>query len=213
MITALAVQKRNPRRVNVYLDGAYAFPLDLKVAMAAGLKRGQVLSDEEIANLTAADDLEKAYERALHFLSYRPRSTAEVRRYLTGKKISPEVAEKVIARLTASGLLDDAAFARFWAENRAAFSPRSRRLLSQELRQKGIDAAHIAAVLPQDEAEGARQAARRKARTISRLDFQTFRQRMLGYLQRRGYDYELAQQVTQEIWNEIHGSAVEPKRE
>lgn len=203
-ITALTVQKRNPRRVNVYLDGVYAFPLDIKVATAAGLKCGQVLSEEEIADLIAADGLEKAYDRALRYLSYRPRSTAEMRRYLAGKKIPADLAEKVIARLTANGLLDDAAFARFWAENRAAFSPRSGRLLSQELRQKGVDAAHIAAVLPQNEAEGARQVARRKARTMGHLDYQTFRRRMLGCLQRRGYDYELAQQITQEIWDEIH---------
>ena len=81
-VTGLVVQKRNPKRVNVYVDGAYGFPLDLAVVLTSGLKNGQQLSDEEIGHLTAADDVEKAYNRAVNLLSYRPRSVAEVRRSL-----------------------------------------------------------------------------------------------------------------------------------
>jgi regulatory protein len=62
-VTGLVVQKRNPKRVNVYVDGAYGFPLDLSVVMKWGLRSGQRLSDEEIGLLTAADDVEKAYHR------------------------------------------------------------------------------------------------------------------------------------------------------
>lgn len=205
-ITTLAVQKRNPKRVNVYLDGAYAFPLELSVALESGLKRGQELSDQEIAHLTAVDDFQKAYNRALVLLSYRPRSAAEVRRNLASKKIAPPVIEEVIARLTENGLLDDAAFARFWVENRAAFSPRGGRLLTQELRQKGVDVDEIGAALPEDEAESAAQAARRKARSLTRLDYETFRQKMIPFLQRRGFGYEVAAQATAEAWREIRGT-------
>jgi len=66
-ITALKVQKRNPKRVNVYLDGHYAF--GLAASEAAKLRRDQVLSDEDIERLRKRDSFEKAHDRALHFLS------------------------------------------------------------------------------------------------------------------------------------------------
>jgi regulatory protein len=73
-ITALRFQKRNKNRVNVYLDGQFAFGL---VAIeAARLRVGQTLSDNDVARLQMRDEVERAYERALNFLSYRPRSEA-----------------------------------------------------------------------------------------------------------------------------------------
>jgi len=109
-ITALKVQKRNPRRVNVFLDGRYAF--GLAAIEAARLRLGQVLSDENIKGLKERDSFEKAHDRALRFLSYRPRSEAEVRRYLQGKAVSPAIEEEVLERLTGEKLRDDLTFAR-----------------------------------------------------------------------------------------------------
>jgi regulatory protein len=65
-ITALQFQKRNKERVNVYLDGTYAF--GLAAMQAAQLRKGQVLSDEEIAALKAQDDRQRAFNLALRFL-------------------------------------------------------------------------------------------------------------------------------------------------
>ena len=201
-ITGLVVQKRNPKRVNVYLDGAYAFPLDMAIVLKWGLKNGQQLSDLEISALTAADDVEKAYLRAVNLLSYRPRSVAEVRRNLQAKKTDPETIEAVVARLTQNGLLDDAAFARFWVENRSAFSPRSGRLMSYELRQKGVATGDIETALPSEDREGAREAAMRRARSLAALDYESFRKKLLPYLQRRGFGYETAAEAVNAAWQE-----------
>ena len=80
-ITALKLQKRNKDRVNVYLDDEFAFGLSRIVA--AWLRTGQELTEEKIAELQAQDNVEVALQRALNFLSYRPRSEEEVRRNLT----------------------------------------------------------------------------------------------------------------------------------
>jgi regulatory protein len=205
-VTGLAIQKRNQKRVNVYLDGAYAFPLDLSVVLKSGLKNGQQLSDAEIAGLTAADDVEKAYNRAVNLLSYRPRSVAEVRRNLQGKKTDPGTIETVLARLIQNGLLDDAAFARFWVENRTAFSPRSGRLMSYELAQKGVAAGDIVPALPSEDAESARDAALRRVRSLASLDYEAFRKRLLPYLQRRGFGYGAAAEAVEAAWREGHRS-------
>ena len=104
MITALRFQKRNSNRVNVYIDGQFAF--GLAAIEAAHLRVGQTLSDDDVARLQMQDEAEQAYERALNFLSYRPRSEAEVRRKLREKNMEEEVIEVVVERLTRAGLLN-----------------------------------------------------------------------------------------------------------
>jgi len=172
------------------------------VVMQAGLHRGQELGDEELVRLLDSDSAEKAYDRSLNFLSFRPRSTAEVRRNLEARKTPPEVIDQVVERLRSGGLLDDAAFARTWVENRAAFSPRGARLLGYELRQKGVAAEDLEAALPEDDEAGAVEAARRKSRQFHHLEFNEYRQKMLAYLQRRGFGYEAAAAAVKAAWEE-----------
>ena len=136
VITALEVQKRNKERVNVYLDDEFAFGLSLMEA--AVLKKGQTLSDEEIDQLKQEDAIVQAVDHAIRFLSYRPRSSQEVRQNLSKKKIPETVIESALERLENLGYLDDSAFVRFWVENRNSFKPMGARALSYELRQKGI---------------------------------------------------------------------------
>ena len=96
-ITALKAQKRNPERISVYLDGQYAFGLARIVA--AWLAVGQSLSEAKIAQLRKQDALEKAYQSALHLLSYRQRSEQEIRRKLLEKGFDQEDCERVLERL------------------------------------------------------------------------------------------------------------------
>jgi len=79
-ITGLRFQKHTAERVNVYLDGHFAF--GLPAIEAARLRVGQELSEAEIERLRALDAEQKAYDRAVRFLAFRPRSEAEVRRHL-----------------------------------------------------------------------------------------------------------------------------------
>src|SRR5512147_2530587 len=104
-ITALKIQKRNPRRVNVYLDGEFAFGLE-RVA-AVWLKIDQELSDEKITELQGEDEGEKAYQKALKLLSYRPRSEAEIRKKLAQRGLAESMIAEVLERLRRSGLVDD----------------------------------------------------------------------------------------------------------
>ena len=136
-ITALEVQKRNPHRVNVHLDGEFAF--GLARITAAWLKVGDELDDAKLQRLQAEDAKERAIQQALLFLSYRARSEAEIRKNLRKHEIPEDVIEQTIERLRQDGLANDNQFARAWVENRSAFRPRSRRMLAMEMRQKGID--------------------------------------------------------------------------
>ncbi len=199
-VTALKQQKRRRDRANVYLDGEYAF--SLQKIVAARLRIGQTLTAKEIQALQAEDATELAYERSLRYLSYRARSTEEVRRYLARKEVAPEAVEQVIERLERAGLLDDAAFARQWVENREAFRPRSGFALQMELRQKGVPS-QLAEQATEglDEEASARRAADRKAQQLARYDEDTFRKRLLAYLARRGFGYGIARHVVDDLWD------------
>lgn len=200
-ITALQVQKKNAQRVNVFINDEFAFGLARIVA--AWLKVGQELSDAKIAELKSQDQKEQALQRALHLISYRPRSEAEIRNHLEKYQIPEEITTTVIARLRETGMLNDQKFAETWIENRAAFRPRSKFALRLELAQKGIDETTIANTLAtvNDEAQ-AYEAGRKKARQLRDMDEKTFQQKLLGFLARRGFSYEVASPVVKKLWEE-----------
>ncbi len=187
-ITALEPQRR-AGRYNLYLDGEFAF--GIAESLAVRLHVGEWLADEQVAALQAEDEIERARERALAYLTPRPRSEAEVRRYLIGKGFSAEAVEQVLERLRGVGLVDDLAFARFWVENRLRFRPRGRRGLWHELRQKGIDEATLEAALADyDEVEAARRFAEGEWHRLASQPEALRRRRLSERLARRGFTYE-----------------------
>ncbi len=202
-ITALEVQKRNPNRVNLHLDGEFAFGLARIVA--AWLRVGQELSDEKIEQLQAEDARERAFQQAMLFLSYRARSEAEIRQNLRKHEIPEPVIEQTLERLRQDGLANDNQFARAWVENRSAFRPRSRRLMARELRQKGLnDEAVSSAVADVDDEALAYEAAQKRAVRFKGLEWNEFRKKLSDFLARRGFSYSVVAPVVTRIWNEAH---------
>jgi len=203
-ITALKYQKKNPDRVSVYLDGRFAF--GLPAIVAAGLRIGQELSDAEAEALQVEGDEEKAYNRALDYLSYRPRSRREIDLYLQKRDVPEGQIEAILDRLERAGLLDDEAFAHFWVENRERFRPRGLRALRYELWNKGVSDEIIDLALESvDAQESAYRSAAKKARQLGDEDERTFYRKMIAYLSRRGFAYEVAREVTNRYWNELAG--------
>jgi len=202
-ITAIEPQTRRKNRVNVYLDGRYAFSLSNIVAERHSLAVGLDLTQDDIGELLEEESYYKALDTAFNFLSYRPRSEREVRLNLKKKRFSSEVADRVIQRLRDLGLIDDLAFASFWVDNRQSCRPRGTAAIRAELRSKGVNNDVIAEVAADvDEEENAYRAAIKQASRLRGLDYNTFRQRLGGYLVRRGFSYDAAAKVTRRLWEE-----------
>jgi len=136
LISDIQTQKKDPKRVNVYLDGEFAFGVSKVVA--AWLKIGQMLPEEKIESLRNEEEIETAYLKSLHFVSYRPRTTFEIRKNLLGKDYPEPIIDAVLERLSENHLVDDLEFARNWIANRQELHPRSQLILTLELRRKGI---------------------------------------------------------------------------
>ena len=105
---------------------------------AAWLEIGQVLSDEKIKKLLDTDQKNEVYEKALEFISFKPRTIHETRIKLQKSGYDEELINSTLAELSENGLLDDEIYANLWVEERSSFKPRSRRMISYELRRKGI---------------------------------------------------------------------------
>lgn len=202
-ITAIKAQKRNRQRVSIYLDGKFAFGLSRFVA--GWLEPGRKLSQAEIETLLIKDTYEVAFQKALQYIHYRPRSVEETRRRLNEKGFSSEVIEATIQKLLEKKWLDDLDFSRQWIENRNDFRPRSERLLAYELRQKGVADDKIKQALEKyagDENELAYQAGIKKAkqcRDESKFDFQ---KKVGGFLGRRGFHYGIVKPTVERLWEE-----------
>ena len=189
-ITALEPQKRSKDRINVFLDGEYAF--SLAIFSAINLKLGVLLSDEEITRLRATDEVERARTRTLDYLSYRPRSEWEVREYLRKREISSSAIDTVVNALCEVNLIDDNAFAQYWLENRAQFRPKGKRILTRELRQKGVSSQLIDEALEgYDEEQAASRVFTEQARRLTNLPHDVFRRRLIERMARRGFSYDL----------------------
>lgn len=202
VITALEVQKRNKERVNVFLDGEFAFSLNS--VEAAKLRKGQILSEAEITTLRGSDAVVRAVDQAALFLSYRPRSKAEIRQNLAKKEVPPEVIEAALERLENLGYVDDHAFTQFWVENRSSFKPLSQRALRYELRQKGVPLSIINEVLQTvDDDSAAYQAAQERLRRLRGSSQQVFRVKLRDFLARRGFSSSVTSQVIAQIIEEL----------
>jgi regulatory protein len=201
IITAIKYQKYNKDRASVYIDGEYAF--GLAAILAARLVIGQELTRDDIARLKGCDEVERAYERALNYVSYRPRSEVEIRRNLREKYEEGDI-DAVIKRLEDVGLVDDVAFAQYWVENRLHFRPRGLRALRYELHQKGIADSIISSVLVEvDELQAAREVAESALRRFRHLSPSDFRRKLEGYLARRGFSYQVVGPLIEDLLESI----------
>jgi regulatory protein len=197
-VTRIDTQARDPERFNVFIEGEFAFSVDQLVAAEHDLHVGRQLTSAEIEGLLAADEASRATAASLQFLGYRPRSRAEVERRLARRGFSEAAVAVAIERLERWHYLDDDAFARAWIESRAEHQPRGRRLIQQELREKGVAREVVEQALEEielDEYPAALELARKRARSLRGEAPLVRRRRLAGYLQRRGYGWDVVSRV------------------
>jgi regulatory protein len=215
-LTAIAAQAHDSQRVNIFIDDQFAIGVSLATLAAEGLFVGLPIDEELWARLEAAGRAEKAMLAAMRLIDARPRSSAELRLRLRRKEYEPEVIERALARLAELGLVDDAAFSRYWVESRQNFRPRGQLALRDELRRKGVGRDLIDAALAEvsrergedDPAEAESERAMALARGALRRyadapDRHSFQRRLGGFLQRRGFTLATIRPIIDILWREL----------
>ena len=205
-ITAIE-QTRRGRGYKLYLDGVLALPISREVLQRYALREDDEIADARLDELAEAEARHFALASAIRLLAYKPRTEHEMRERLEGKGVRADIAEATLLRLRELRLIDDAAFANDWVARRDTTSPRGRRLIASELRNKGV-AAPLAAKATEgvDDADAAYRAAARRASAMRTLPYAQFRRRLGDLLLRRGFGYETARGTIARLWEEHRGS-------
>ncbi len=207
MIVTAVVRKPRRKLVQVYVDGEVALELGRELALERDVCPGRTLSQGELYALADEQARRASLEAALRLLAYRPRSERELRDRLARKSFRRPIVNETVARMRELGYLNDAEFARFYADTQQASRPRSQRIVRLELRRRGV-AQEVAEEATEtiDDEEAAYRAASRRVASLRRLEYQAFRERLGGFLTRRGFSYEVARRTVNRCWAEAGGA-------
>lgn len=200
-ITSIKPQK-NQKRVNVYLDGKFAFGLDLETYVKLGLKVEQELMEKEVAEIVRKAEFQKVYDKILKFAALRPRSKKEFKAWLQRKKVHQTLHQELFNRLKRLDFIDDERFATWWVEQRLNFRPRSERIMNYELRSKGVEKGIINKVLSEakiDELKIAKELTEKKKYRWRNLDDFEARKKISDFLARKGFGWDVIREVVKEI--------------
>lgn len=211
VITAISPQK-NQKRVNIYLDGKFGFGLDLANFVMLGLKVNQELSEEKVAEIIKKAEYQKTLDYLLKFATLRPRSEKEINDWLKRKKVHLSLHPKLLQKLKDLDLLDDEKFAKWWVDQRQAFSPKAKRILNYELRIKGINKEIIDQVLESENVDEVAIAGNQLKKVMYRFekyDKRLARQKMAQFLARKGFSWDIIKRVTKESDDSDHPDNVD----
>lgn len=204
-ITAITSQAKNKDRVNVMVDGAYRFSLDIFQLSELGLRVGREYTETELTALEEESQFGKLYARTLEYCLRRPHSVREIRDYLWRKThttkyksrssgeikerqgVSESVAERVLLRVTQKNYVNDEQFARWWVESRNRLKGVSRRKLQSELAAKGVSRDIIDAALLQTERDDQNEIQKMIEKKKKRYADQD---KLMAYLARQGFSFD-----------------------
>ncbi|MEK7611171.1 MAG: RecX family transcriptional regulator [Patescibacteria group bacterium] len=215
-VTAITPQKK-PGRLNIFIDGRFAFGLNEEDLYKSGLKTGQVITEDDISRLKKVNDEGKVLENVLHFLEFRPRSEREIRThiknyYFRKKKSESEeevglIIENILVRLSRLRLLDDRSFAVWWLEQRQnSGRPQGKWRIKLELTQKGISREIIDEVLASsgaNEFDLALKAVRRKLPAYTKLPVREGKFKITRYLLGHGFSAVIAREVIKQVFADL----------
>ena len=148
----------------------------------------------------------QAMQVALRYVSFKPRTIAEVRKRV-GRDFDQPVVEQVLASLKRYGYLDDAEYAQQWRRSRERRRPRGEFLLRQELRARGVPDSIIDDALAglDQEGDAYRAGLRRAERWLGNqppMPYATFQRKMWDCLKRRGFPTGIVRDTANRLWRE-----------
>ena len=203
-VTRIAEQKRRPNRRNVHLDGGFAFGCNVNVIAKFRLREGMVLSEEQVRQIQLGEVKQECFDEAMHSLKSRLHSRAELYRKLMRREYGEAVVSAALDDLARLGYVNDEQFAKTKALSAAEHKHHGRRRAFLELLKAGVkgdvaDKALDDVYDAHDSTAAARLLAEKQAPRLRKLEPMVARRRLVGMLQRRGFDYESIKPVVDEV--------------
>jgi regulatory protein len=216
VITGIVESSRKDGRFDLQVSGKTFATVSLDILEQLRLSVGTALTPELRSRVSEAAAALGAYDRALNMLAFQPRSARDLKRRLVQKGEEAPNVDAAIERLVEKGILDDAQFARQFTRSRVAGQGSSKRRLQQDLFKRGVEREvadeAIAEVLSDegvDESEVVERVARKKARSLAKLDGPTRRRRLYAFLARRGYEGEAIRRAMAAVLDRAEGTELD----
>ncbi|MFF5996688.1 recombination regulator RecX [Lysinibacillus sp. KU-BSD001] len=203
VITKIGRQKNNKERYNIYLNDEYAFAVDEGTLIKFGLIKGKVLEQFDIDEITYEDEIAKAFNKALSFLSFQMRSEYEVKKKLFDAGYGEAVVLEAIRKLEALGFLNDETYSKALLETKKRTMKKGPRAIRQDLKKKGIDKLLQDEVLEtfsyEEQLEISIQLAEKEVRAGNRKTPAQVKQKIQDVLLRKGYSFSIVSDVLERI--------------
>lgn len=207
-ITKITRQKNNEERYNIFLDDEYAFAVDEAVLIQFELRKGKVLDEFDIGDIAYEEEVRKAFNKALQFLSFQMRSEQEVKDKLLAQEFGEAVILEAIQKLYHYKFLDDAAYSVALLETKKKTQKKGPRAIAQDLHKKGIDKELQQQVLDSYSEEEQRAIAMQLAEKVVRSEKKKtpvqLKQKIQDLLLRKGYSFAIITSVLENISLERH---------
>jgi regulatory protein len=204
VITQISEQKRRPNRRNLFLDGTFAFGCNVTVVARFRLREGMTLTPDQVQQIQLGEVRQECFDSAMRSLQKRQHSQAELRRKLTKKEYGETVINAVIADLIRLGYVDDVRFATAKALSAAKHKHHGQRRAKIELMKAGVkgeaaDRALADVYREHDSRSVVTGLIEKQLPRLRKLEPMVARRRLMGMLQRRGFDYETIKPAIDEV--------------
>ncbi len=209
IVTKLEYQKRDPNRVNLYIDGKFFCGISIDTLAKESLYEGLSINDDTLERILYEELQSRFQNRAMEYLSKSPKSEFQIFKYLKDLRFKKKgvwykedlqvdwdsMFEKIVGRLKDFHLINDEEYARMFVQSRLRNRPRGKNILIAELLSKGISKEIAQLICDEeitDEYEVLKNTFRKKFRgkAFSKED-----QRMVGFLMRKGFSWDLIEKL------------------
>lgn len=203
VITKIARQKNNPERYNIYLNEEYAFPVDEAILIQFGLTKGKILESFEIEEIAYEDEIRKAFNKGLNFLSYQMRSEHEVKKKLLEAGFGEAVILEAIQKLKGYGFLNDETYSKALLETKKRTLKKGPKAIRQDLIKKGIGKKIQDEVLDtfsyDEQLKLALELAEKLVRMETKKTPTQLKQKVQDLLMRKGYSFSIVSEVLEQL--------------
>lgn len=201
IITEISLQKNNPQKYNIFIDGAYGFSADVEDVVKYAIKIDMKLDQQQLESYIDLCEFTKAFKQSLNMIQMKDHTKHEVEVKLKKKGFSDNTIERIIIKLLDLGFLNDSKYLEKYCKDSIHIKKHGLKKIEYDLKKKGLADHEIN--LEQEELEAMYQyafelATKKYKQLIGKQDIKG---KIFRYLVSKGYDYDIIKKITNKVCN------------
>ncbi|WP_147804124.1 recombination regulator RecX [Alkalicoccus halolimnae] len=205
-IAKIQAAKKTRQRYHIFLEennqAEYSFSLSEDILVKEGLAKGDELTNSDINRLKQTDETDKAFQKALNYLSYRMRSEKELSDYLREQEVPSEEISRMIEKLRELDFVNDERFAFSFVRTKRDQSKKGPIVIKQELKQKGVADnivdKSLSQYTPEEQLDLAVKLAEKKQTSYRKESKRQTEQKLVQFLMQKGFPSSIAFEAVKE---------------